>query len=173
MVLRMRKEDVGKSSRFIKKHDTRRKNHKLKEISKFLEEGHSTEILSEENFIKKRNRAVNTFAHTILYKDKKSRINNIIISPKTTERDLFEVINNCMDYLVRSGSKEIELKAPSQLERFFKKMKFEKIGTKNKAVLMKYITKPDKQSNLRKRFEDEEMVKQISKKTSEQLLKLR
>ncbi len=169
----MKKEDVVKSSRFIRKHDANRKGSKLKEISKFLEEGHSTEILAEENFVKKRNRTINTFAHTILYKDKKSRINNIIISPKTTERDLFELINNCMDYLVRKGSKEIELKAPAQLERFFKKMKFEKIGTKNKAVLMRYIAKSDKQSSLRKRFEDEEMIKEISKKTSEQLLKLR
>ena len=169
----MKKEDIGKSSRFIKKHDLKRKGYRLKEISKFLEEGHSSDIISEENFVKKRNNSINTFAHTILYKDKKSRINNIIISPKTTERDLFELITNCMDYLSRNGSKEIELKVPTQLEKFFKKMKFEKIGIKNKNILMRCITKTDKQSSLRKRFEDEEMLKKISKKTSEQLLKLR
>ena len=169
----MKKEDMGKSSRFIKKNGLKRKGDKLKDISKFLEEGHSTDIISEENFIKKRNRSINTFAHTILYKDKKSRINNIIVSPKTTERDLFELINNCMDYLARKGSKEIELKVPLQLEKFFKKMKFEKIGNKNSDVLMRYLTKSDQQSSLRTRFEDEEMLKRISKKTSEQLLKLR
>ena len=173
MVLRMKKEEVSKSARFIKKNDTKRSSNKLKEIYKFLEEGHSSEIISEENFIKKRNNSINTFAHTILYNDKKSRINNIITSQKTTERDLFELINSCMEHLIRNGSREIELKTPSQLERFFKKMNFEKIGTKNKETLMKYSVKYDKQSSLRKRFEDEEMLKKISEKTSEQLLKLR
>ncbi|MBT4577001.1 hypothetical protein HOM13_02710 [Candidatus Woesearchaeota archaeon] len=173
MVHRIKEEDIHKSSRFLKKNDPKRKGLKLKEISNFLNEGHVSEIISEENFAKKNKKSINVFAHTIIYKNKKSRINNIVISPKTTERDLFELIINCIDYLIRNGSKEIELNAPSQLEEFFKNMKFEKIGLKNNSVLMKYTVKSDKQSSLSKKFEEAEMLKNISEKTSEQLLKQR
>ncbi len=173
MVNRLKKEDVERSSRFLKKNDPKRKDLKLKEISCFITDGVKSEIISEENFAKKTNNSINTFAHTILYKNKKSRINNIIISPKTTERDLFELINNCIDYLIRKGSNEIGLNTPSQLEDFFKNMNFEKVGYKNKNTLMRYTVKTDKQSSLRKKFDDEEMLKKISEKTSEQLLKLR
>lgn len=173
MVHRIKEEDIGRSSRFLKKNDPKRKDLKLNEISDFLNEGLMSEIVSEQNFAKKNKKSINVFAHTIFYKNKKSRINNIVISPKTTERDLFELIVNCVDYLTRKGSREIELNAPSQLEDFFKKLKFEKIGMKNKNVLMKYTVKSDKQSSLSKKFEEEEMLKNISEKTSEQLLKQR
>ena len=85
MVHRIKEEDIHKSSRFLKKNDPKRKGLKLKEISNFLNEGHVSEIISEENFAKKNKKSINVFAHTIIYKNKKSRINNIVISPKTTE----------------------------------------------------------------------------------------
>jgi len=83
MVHRIKEEDIHKSSRFLKKNDPKRKGLKLKEISNFLNEGHVSEIISEENFAKKNKKSINVFAHTIIYKNKKSRINNIVISPKT------------------------------------------------------------------------------------------
>ena len=174
MSQKLEKEDISKLSKFLKINDESRKEIKLKEISDYLSRGYASEINFEEHFIVKKNKKINTSTHVLALKNGKSRIRNLVISKETTEKDLFELINDCVNYLKSKDYKQIEITIESSLEKFFKKMGFKKIGQKNNSKsLMQYTSTEEVQSDLKKRFEDVEMVKDIADKTSERLRKLR
>ena len=161
-------------AQFLKDNDSSRKESNLKDISDCLSRGYVSEINFEEYFITKKNKKINTSAHVLALKNGESRIRNLTISPETTEKDLFELISGCVDYLKSKDSKKIDITIEISLEKFFKKMNFRKIGEKNNSkYLMSYTFIEDVQSDLKKRFEDVEMLKEISNKTSERLRKLR
>jgi hypothetical protein len=42
---KLKKEDIGRVTRFLKKYSVIKKEDKLKDISDYLEKGHSSEIL--------------------------------------------------------------------------------------------------------------------------------
>jgi N-acetylglutamate synthase-like GNAT family acetyltransferase len=174
MANKLEKEDIGKLSKFLKTNDKSRKESKIKDISDYLSKGYVSEINFEKHFITKKNKKINASAHVLALKNGESRIRNLTISPETTEKDLFELINGCIDYLKSKNYRKIETTIENSLEKFFKKMNFKKVGEKNNSKsLMSYTFTEEVQSDLKKRFEDEEMVKEISDKTSERLRKLR
>ena len=168
------REDINRLSKFLKANDKSREESKLKDISDYLSRGYVSEINFEEHFITEKNKKINASAHVLALKNGESKIRNITVSPETTEKDLFELISRCVDYLKSKYYKKIEITIESSLEKFFKKMNFRKTGEKNNSkLLMSYTFIEDVQSDLKKRFEDVEMVKEISDKTSERLRKLR
>ena len=166
----LKKEDIGRVTRFLKKYSTTKKEDKLKDISDYLEKGHSSEILSEEHFILEKDRKLNVYAHTIVYKNNFAKIRNLVVSAYTTERDLAEIMEDCIIYSKTNGCKTVEITIQRPLEKFFINLGFKKIGEKIPTkIIMSYQFKEDKQISLQEKFQDVELMEEVSKKTAEKL----
>jgi len=173
----LKKEEIGKLARFLKSNNKKKTSSKLKEISSELSSGITSKIIKEKHFITKKRSTITTYAHTTVFNDKTALIKDITISKHTTEKDLLDTIKNCTDFSKTLNSKNIELQTNKNLEPFFKKAGFEKIGEKieenSQLIFMKYHQKEDVQASLKTSIDDSKTIQDISEKTSQQLRKLR
>ncbi|MBT3262032.1 GNAT family N-acetyltransferase [Candidatus Woesearchaeota archaeon] len=167
---KLKKEDIGRVTRFLKKYSVIKKEDKLKDISDYLEKGHSSEILSEEHFILEKDRKLNVYAHTLVFKNKFAKIRNLVVSEYTTERDLAELMEDCINYAKSKNCKTVEITIQKPLEKFFINLGFKKIGEKQPTkLIMSYQFKEDKQISLQEKFKDVELMDLVSKTTAEKL----
>ena len=170
----LKKEDIGKLSKFIKLNDTSRRNTKAKDILEFLVQGKKSEIIADVSFIAKNKGKIKAYAHVLSLKNGTSQISNITISPETNEKELFELVSDCISHSFLKNCKNVELITESKFEKLFRRMNFEKIGEKDQSqVFMRYRIKKEVQSDLKEQFKEAEFIQNITEKTSEQLRKLR
>ncbi len=170
----LKKEDIGSLSKFIKANDTSKKNSKVKDIAELLLQGKKSEIVSDVSFIAKNKKKIKAYAHILALKNGTSQISNITISPETNERELFELISDCINHSFLKNCKNIELTTENKFEKLFRRMNFDKVGEKDQSqIFMRYRMKKEVQSDLKEQFKEAEFIQDITEKTSEQLRKLR
>jgi hypothetical protein len=173
----LKKEDISRLTRFLKANDKNKNKLTLKTLSSEITNGYISTIKKERHFTTKKSKKIIAYAHTLIFNNNISLIKDIIISKLTTEKELLEVISNCIDFSKTNACKDIEVLVKQNLEPFLKKIGFEKIGQKvfsnTHYIFMKYSSIEEIQSNLSNRIDDSKILKEISEKTSEQLRKLR
>ncbi|MDP3917012.1 MAG: hypothetical protein Q8Q42_01875 [Nanoarchaeota archaeon] len=167
------KIEVSKLARFLKLNDSRNKNRKIKDISSEISNGLASEIVGEKHIISKNGSKINSYVNAVAFRDESAQIRNLVFSESTTERDVGDIIKQSIEFLFSKNAKNIELVTSKKLEKLFKKINFEKIGEKENQIFMRYKIKKEVQYDLKKQFEDAELMGKVYEKTSEQLRKLK
>ncbi len=171
MSLQLKKEDHQRVARFLKKKSITH-DRPLKSVLSQVVDGSKGAILAEEQFVTKQKQSISTYAQAIALHQKKGLIQDVVVSEKATQRELYEVIVSCIRFLNNKGMTSIELVSNKRLEPLFKKMSFVRIGEREQDVFMRYASPKEVQSNLQKTFQDTELLEKVSSATAERLRKL-